>query len=314
MSKTARSYWSSKKKLSQPDPIYRGRFAPSPTGPLHFGSLVAAVGSYLDAKHHNGTWLVRMEDLDTPRCVSGAAEDILRTLDIFGLPSDETVIYQSQRAAVYEEALHQLKDGGTTYPCCCTRKEIADSGLHGIEGPVYPGTCRTGIPQGREARAWRAITYGETIEFNDALQGHLSQNLEEEIGDFVIKRADGIFAYQLAVVVDDAAQGITHIVRGADLLNSTPRQIHLQRLLGLTTPAYMHLPVAVNEAGEKLSKQTLAVPVDTSQPVSTLIRVLDFLRQHPPSKLATKDVKSVLDWAVQNWDVTKLQGVKSIHT
>lgn len=309
----ARSYWSSKKKLFQPDPAYRGRFAPSPTGPLHFGSLVAAVGSYLDAKNHRGIWLVRMEDLDTPRCVAGAANDILRTLDVFGLKSDEPVMFQSQRTAAYEIALQQLKESGAVYPCCCTRKEIADSALHGIEGPVYPGTCRSGIPSGREARAWRTMTDGHAIDFDDALQGVVTQNLETEIGDFVVKRADGLFAYQLAVVVDDATQGITHVVRGADLLNSTPRQIHLQHLLALNTPAYMHLPVVVNAAGEKLSKQTLATPVDVSQPAATLIRVLDFLQQQPPAELAKHDVRTVLDWAVKHWDAKKLQGMKTLH-
>jgi len=300
--------------LFQPDPAYRGRFAPSPTGPLHFGSLVTAVGSYLDAKIHRGTWLVRMEDLDTPRCVAGAANDILRTLDLFGLKSDEPVMYQSQRTAAYEEALLQLKGNGAVYACCCTRKEIADSALHGIEGPVYPGTCRPGIPHGRDARAWRAKTDMHAIEFDDALQGVITQHLEAEIGDFVVKRADGLFAYQLAVVVDDAAQGITHVVRGADLLNSTPRQIHLQHLLGLNTPTYMHLPVAVNAAGEKLSKQTLAAPVDVSQLAATLIRVLDFLKQEPPKFLANGDVGAVLDWAIQHWDAKKLLGVKTLPT
>lgn len=309
----ARSYWSSKKKLFQPDPAYRGRFAPSPTGPLHFGSLVAAVGSYLDAKHHHGTWLVRMEDLDIPRCVAGAADDILRTLDIFGLNSDEPVMFQSQRTSAYEAALQQLQESGTVYPCCCTRKEIADSALYGIEGPVYPGTCRSGIPHGRDARAWRVKTDGLAIDLGDELQGRLSQNLETEIGDFVVKRADGLFAYQLAVVVDDATQGITHVVRGADLLNSTPRQIHLQRLLGFNNPAYMHLPVAVNKAGEKLSKQTLAAPVDVSQPITTLIRVLDFLQQEPPKWLANDNVGTVLDWAIQHWDTKKLSGVRTLH-
>jgi glutamyl-Q tRNA(Asp) synthetase len=310
----ARSCWSSKKKLFLPDPAYRGRFAPSPTGPLHFGSLVAAVGSYLDAKHRHGTWLVRMEDLDTPRCVAGAADDILRTLDIFGLKSDEPVMFQSRRTSAYEAALQHLKESGAVYPCCCTRKEIADSALHGIEGPVYPGTCRSGIPHGRDARAWRVKTDDLAIDLDDELQGHLSQSLETEIGDFVVKRADGLFAYQLAVVVDDAIQGITHVVRGADLLNSTPRQIHLQRLLGSDTPAYMHLPVAVNEAGEKLSKQTLAAPVDVSQPVATLVRVLDFLKQEPPDSLSDANVKTVLDWAVRHWDAKKLLGVKALHT
>lgn len=310
----ARWRWSSttQKKLSWPDTAYRGRFAPSPTGPLHFGSLVAAVGSYLDAKHHHGIWLVRMEDLDAPRCVPGAADDILRTLEAFGLHSDEPVIYQSQRATAYDEALHRLQDIGAAYLCCCTRKEISDSALHGIEGPVYPGTCRDGIPAGREGRAWRVRTDDTALTFEDALQGRIVQHLESEIGDFVVKRADGLFAYQLAVVVDDAAQRITHIVRGADLLDSTPRQIHLQRLLGLPTPHYMHLPVAVNDAGEKLSKQTLAAPVDVAQPVATLVRVLEFLRLHPPAKLMESEVEAVLDWAVQNWTTRELAGKRSL--
>lgn len=296
---------------------YRGRFAPSPTGPLHFGSLVAAVGSYLDAKHHHGTWLVRMEDLDTPRCVAGAADDILRTLDIFGLHSDEPVIYQSHRTAAYEETLQRLKDSEAVYPCCCTRKEIADSALNGIEGFVYAGTCRNGMAHQRETPAWRVRTDlcpspfplpPSPLEFDDTLQGCISQNLETEIGDFVVKRADGLFAYQLAVVADDSFQNITHIVRGADLLASTPRQIHLQRLLGLPTPRYMHLPVAVNETGEKLGKQTLAAPVDVSQPAVTLLRVLDFLQQ-PLATNRAGDVQTVLERAIQEWDTTKLRGI-----
>ncbi len=253
-----------------------------------------------------------MEDLDLPRCVPGAAEDILRTLEIFGLHSDEPIIYQSKRTAAYEDALRQLQASGAVYPCCCTRKEIADSALIGIEGPVYPGTCRYGMPSDREGRAWRVRTDNQAIGFDDALQDSISQHLESEIGDFVVKRADGLFAYQLAVVVDDAFQDITHIVRGADLLASTPRQIHLQRLLGRPTPRYMHLPVAVNEAGEKLSKQTLAAPVDTTRPVKTLLHVLAFLRQMPPAEFARGDVKSILEWAVLNWDTTGLRGVHTL--
>lgn len=292
--------------------FYRGRFAPSPTGPLHFGSLVAAVGSYLDAKHHHGTWLVRMEDLDTPRCVAGAADDILRTLDAFGLHSDEPIIHQSLRATAYEEALQRLKDSVAVYPCCCTRRDIADSALHGIEGFVYPGTCRNGVAHQHSTPAWRVRTDDTPITFRDALQGRITHHLETEIGDFVVKRADSLFAYQLAVVVDDAEQGITHVVRGADLLNSTPRQIHLQRLLGLPTPRYMHLPVAVNETGEKLSKQTLATPVKSSQAAATLLRVLAFLRQEPPHELGTGDVTTLLDWAMRHWQPQQLAGMRMI--
>jgi len=302
----------SEKSLSLHKSRYRGRFAPSPTGPLHFGSLVAAVGSYLDARHHHGIWLVRMEDLDTPRCVPGAADDILRTLDAFGLHSDEPVIYQSQRTAAYDEALQRLQDIGVAYPCCCTRKEISDSALLGIEGAVYPGTCRHGIPAGREGRAWRVRTDNKTIGFDDALQGRISQHLESEVGDFVVKRADGLFAYQLAVVVDDAHQGITHVVRGADLLASTPRQIHLQGLLGLPTPHYMHLPVAVNETGEKLSKQTLAEAVDTAQPVAALWCALSFLRQYPPQALRKNSLEALWTWARQNWRAENLVGLRAL--
>lgn len=286
---------------------YRGRFAPSPTGPLHFGSLVAALGSYLDAKHHGGTWLIRMEDLDTPRCVPGAADDILRTLAAFGLNSDEPVIVQSQRRAAYAAALHQLQTLGAVYPCACSRREIADSALHGIDGLIYPGTCRNGIPAGREARAWRVNTAHfplSTIHFNDALQGCIEQHLEREVGDFVVKRTDGVFAYQLAVVVDDACQGINHVVRGADLLDSTPRQMYLQRLLGLPTPTYLHLPVVVNKQGEKLSKQTLAKPVQANP--ATLFAVLNFLNQHPPAELRHESIAAQLAWAKENWLVTAI--------
>ncbi len=253
-----------------------------------------------------------MEDLDTPRCMPSAADGILRTLEAFGLHSDEPVIYQSQRTAAYEDALHQLQASGAVYPCCCTRKEIADSALSGIEGPVYPGTCRNGIPAGRDGRAWRVRTDNEALEFDDALQGRISQHLESQIGDFVVKRADGLFAYQLAVVVDDAFQRISHVVRGADLLASTPRQIHLQRLLRVPTPHYMHLPVAINDDGEKLSKQTLAAPIDASRPVTTLLRALDFLQQDPPAEFARDSVETILEWAVQNWDATRLQGIHTL--
>ncbi len=311
----------------QSSPNYRGRFAPSPTGPLHFGSLVTAIGSYLEARQHCGTWLVRMEDLDTSRNAPGAADDILRALECFGLLWDETVLYQSQRTAAYEEALHELQRDGMAYPCACSRKEIADSALHGVEGQIYPGTCRNGIVvstppnrrldtdclplvQGRQARSWRVRTKAEVMEIDDALQGRIAQSLADEIGDFVVQRADGLFAYQLAVVVDDAFQGITHVVRGADLLASTPRQIYLQRLLGLTTPAYTHLPIAVNAQGEKLSKQTLASPVNIGKPVSTLLRVLAFLGQEPPAELAGYDLSTIWDWALANWDAGKLKGIR----
>jgi glutamyl-Q tRNA(Asp) synthetase len=260
----------------------KGRFAPSPTGPLHFGSLVAAVGSYLSAKSHNGEWLVRMEDLDPPREAPGAADDILRTLEACGFEWDGEVLYQSRRRDAYETALEMLRHQDVLYACGCTRREIADSSIHGIDGPVYPGTCRTGLKNARATCALRVRTDNAVIEFDDRIQGVLRSRLESEVGDFVVRRADGVHAYQLAVVVDDAAQGITEVVRGADLLASTARQIHLQRVLGLPTPRYLHLPAALNAAGEKLSKQTYAPPLPKTGIVTELWRALDFLGQSPP--------------------------------
>lgn len=255
---------------------------------------------------------MRIEDLDTPRCLPGAADDILRTLAAFGLYSDEPVIYQSHRSHTYEDAFQKLKNTGALYPCCCTRREIADSALHGIDGPVYPGTCREGILAGREERAWRVRTNDQPIEFDDALQGRMVQYLESEIGDFVVKRADGLFAYQLAVVVDDSCQGITHVVRGADLIASTPRQIYLQHLLGMGTPAYMHLPVAVNGQGEKLSKQTLAAPVETNNVVALLYRVLTFLGQCPPDEARDGSLEGLLDWAIVHWRPDMIRNTRKI--
>ncbi len=280
---------------------YRGRFAPSPTGPLHFGSLVAAVGSYLQARSQGGQWFVRIEDLDPPREVPGAADDILRTLDAFGFEWDGEVMYQSRRHEAYEAALETLRQSGALYACACTRREIADSSMNGIEGPVYPGTCRTGLQPGRNARAWRVRVDGAVVEFDDLLQGRQRSALATDIGDFVIKRADGFFAYQLAVVVDDAEQGITEIVRGADLLHSTPRQIHLQRLLGLPTPRYLHLPVVLNEQGEKLSKQTYAAPVERANPMPVLWQALDVLGQLPPQELHDSDLDTFWFWAINHW-------------
>jgi glutamyl-Q tRNA(Asp) synthetase len=307
---------------------YRGRFAPSPTGPLHFGSLVSALASWLDARAHDGVWLVRIEDIDGPRTVPGAAEDILATLDLFGLRADEPPIWQSERTARYQQALDQLRTAGLVYPCGCTRREISDSLLNAHSRNTtlaYPGTCRNGL-HGKSARAWRLrVPDGDdgknddgktaalnisgnngdeatakvapvanrgtagiaaeiaaegapgtpergfaTITFDDRWQGLQTQNLATEVGDFVLRRADDQWAYQLAVVIDDADGGITHIVRGADLLDSTARQIYLQRCLGIPTPAYLHVPVVTNRDGEKLSKQTGATALDTSRPLDAL--------------------------------------------
>ncbi|MBB5426229.1 glutamyl-Q tRNA(Asp) synthetase [Paraburkholderia sp. JPY158] len=255
---------------------YRGRFAPSPTGPLHFGSLVSALASWLDARAQRGAWLVRVEDIDGPRTVPGAAEDILATLERFGMRTDETPVWQSQRIAHYQQALERLKSTGLVYPCGCTRKEIADSLLHAHSRNTtlaYPGTCRTGL-HGKTARAWRLrVPDGEpaVIAFDDRWQGPQTQNLATEVGDFVLRRADDQWAYQLAVVVDDADAGITHIVRGADLMDSTARQIYLQRCLGVATPEYLHVPVVTNKHGEKLSKQTGATALDSDKPLEALV-------------------------------------------
>ncbi len=280
---------------------YRGRFAPSPTGPLHFGSLVAAVGSYLQARANHGAWLVRMEDLDPPREIPGAADDILRTLERFGLQWDESVVYQSQRYAAYAAALEALRRRAAIYPCGCSRREITDSSITGIDGPLYPGTCRDGLPAGRHPRAWRVCTDSTLITFDDVVQGVIESRLTHDTGDFVVKRADGFYAYQLAVVVDDAAQGITEVVRGCDLLDSSARQIHLQQLLSLPTPTYLHLPVAVNAHGEKLSKQTFAARLDLQRPVTALHAALEFLGQQPPRELRADTLDTLWDWARTHW-------------
>lgn len=255
---------------------YRGRFAPSPTGRLHAGSLVGALASYLDARAHGGTWLVRIEDIDGPRTIPGADRAIIETLACFGMQSDEPIVWQSVRTALYAQALTQLERAGLVYPCGCTRKEIADSlaNAHARHTTLaYPGTCRLGL-HGKPARAWRLRVPDApdaVVAFEDRWQGRQTQDLAHEVGDFVLKRADGQWAYQLAVVVDDAAQGITHVVRGADLLDSTARQIYLQRCLGLPTPSYLHVPVVANAQGEKLSKQTGALELDASAPLPALV-------------------------------------------
>ena len=277
---------------------YVGRFAPSPTGPLHFGSLVAAVASFLDARAAGGDWLVRIEDVDTTRTVAGAADAILRTLEAFGLHWDGTVEWQSRRTGRYEQALEALRARGLTYACRCSRREIADSGLVGIEGAVYPGTCRhLGLAPG-PGLADRMVAPDEVVAFEDRAQGAVAQDVAREIGDFVVRRRDGLFAYQLAVVVDDAAQGVTDVVRGADLLASTARQIVLQRALGYPTPRYLHVAVATNAAGEKLSKQTGAAPLDPRAAVPILRRALDFLGQ-PPAEGGS--ARAILDHAARQF-------------
>ena len=282
---------------------YVGRFAPSPTGALHFGSLIAALASWLDARRAGGRWLVRMEDLDQPRVMPAAADAILRQLETFGLEWDGAVVYQSARHGLYRDAIESLK--AHCYPCACTRKELEDSAL-AIDGSrIYPGTCRAGLVPGKAARAVRVRTNDEPVRFTDRVQGEVAQSLERDIGDFVVRRADGLFAYQLAVVVDDAAQAVTDVVRGADLLDSTTRQIHLQRLLGYATPRYLHLPVATNVEGEKLSKQTQAADARAAD----MPGALRFLGMHPPSGLAPGEW---LGWASKHWDPARIPRVRSI--
>jgi glutamyl-Q tRNA(Asp) synthetase len=282
---------------------YIGRFAPSPTGPLHFGSLVAATASYLDARAHNGSWLVRMEDLDKPREVPGAAQDIIDTLISFGFQWDGEIIYQSQRDDIYRRALEKLISQQLAYPCGCSRKEINAAAQMGIDGPVYPGFCRHGLPEGKQPVSWRLRVNNESIDYEDRVQGKQSQILGQQVGDFVLKRADGLFAYQLAVVADDGLQGVTHIVRGADLLDSTPRQIYLQQQLGVKSPEYAHIPVATNLHGEKLSKQTRAQPVKHRDSGAVLCRVLNFLGMQPPTDLAHVPLDILWEWAIQHWNV-----------
>ena len=292
---------------------YIGRFAPSPTGPLHFGSLVAAMASYCDAKANAGKWLVRIEDLDRPREVSGAADDILRSLEAFGFEWDGEITYQSKHDGLYGEVLNQLQKQALIYPCTCTRKEIADSSNSvGIDGLIYPKTCLKHTQKSNIHAAYRALALDKNITFLDAIQGEITQNMARDVGDFILKRADGLFAYQLAVVVDDAAQGITHIVRGADLLDSTPRQIYLQQLSDLPTPCYGHVPIAANHAGEKLSKQSRAVPIDMRFAAHQLVDALRFLGQLTAEELKNATLAEVWRWAIANWKVDSVPKQRKI--
>lgn len=283
---------------------YRGRFAPSPTGPLHFGSVIAAVGSFLQARRRGGEWLLRIDNLDRPRTVPGAADAILSDLERLGLQWDGEICYQHSRSEHYRRGLETLRAAGWTFPCGCSRKDF--------EG-IYPGTCREGLAPGKRARTRRMRVADVCIALEDAVQGECRQQLNESIGDFVIRRADGMFAYHLAVVVDDAEFGITEVVRGADLLGSTPRQIHLQRCLGLPTPDYAHLPVAVNASGQKLSKQTFAEPVADKQAVPLLMGALDFLGQQPDAQLSDASLDELWSWAIESWRMTRVPRQRAIH-
>ena len=290
------------------DAPYVGRFAPSPTGPLHFGSLVAALASWLDVRAAGGRWLVRIEDVDATRTVPGAADTVLRALEAMALHWDGEIAWQSQRTALYESALATLRARALTYRCKCSRKEVADSGVPGLEGAIYPGTCRL-LDVPAQAPASERMRAGETpITFVDRVQGAIGQNVGREIGDYILKRRDGLHAYQLAVVVDDAAQGVTDVVRGADLLWSTPRQIALTRALGHSTPRYLHVPVVANERGEKLSKQTLAPAIDGSNAAELLAAALAFLGQPAAQSRVPAEI---LAHAVENWEPGRIAPVAS---
>jgi glutamyl-Q tRNA(Asp) synthetase len=280
---------------------YIGRFAPSPTGPMHFGTLLAATGSYLQARTSGGEWLLRIEDVDTIRAVPGMADHMLRTLDLFGFEWDREVVVQSLRDDIYAVALQQLIHDDLIFPCTCSRKQLADA-----DATVYPGTCRARTLPLHRQHALRVRVPDETIVFEDAVMGAQAQKLASECGDFVLRRRDGLYAYQLAVVVDDALQGITEVVRGADLLESTARQIYLQRALGYATPAYLHLPVAMDEHGAKLGKSTGAAVIDVKQPAAVMSRVLAFLGQNPPVELANETLDNVWRWAIEHWDIRKI--------
>jgi glutamyl-Q tRNA(Asp) synthetase len=290
-------------------PRYRGRFAPSPTGHLHFGSLVAALASYCDARAAGGEWLVRIEDVDAPRAHPAADSAILETLERYGFEWDGEVVCQSRRSAAYEAALAQLQAAGHAYECACTRRELGAAPLSASGERVYPGTCRDGVPQDRAARTQRAsrLRVGDArITFRDRLQGVQTQDLARDVGDFVIRRADGLYAYQLAVVVDDALQSVTHVVRGADLLVSTPRQILLRRLLGYPELSYLHAPVVINAHGQKLSKQTRAAPLpdDALAPLLAVWRFLD--QRQPEGSQAPASVAEFWAWAVRAWNPARL--------
>lgn len=285
--------------MAAPEPTqYVGRFAPSPTGPLHFGSLLAAVASYLQAKSRSGLWLLRVEDIDPPRQQEGAIEEILTALERYGFEWDGPVTYQSENAARHHQVVAELQAAGLAYPCSCSRRDLATA-KQGPLGAIYPGTCRNGC-QGDEF-AVRVRTDDAPIEFVDALQGTQCQRLESESGDFVIRRRDGLIAYHLAVVVDDFDQGISEIIRGIDLLDSTPRQIHLQRLLDYRTPAYLHIPVAENAEGQKLSKLTGAPAIPLEKINRTLVTAVKALGQRPPPELAMSSLDEIWLWSIKHW-------------
>lgn len=279
---------------------YRGRFAPSPTGLLHFGSLVAALSSYLDARQHQGLWLVRIEDIDPQREQKGASDLILKTLERYHLYWDEPVLYQRQRGAVYEEHCQRLLSEKRAFYCTCSRSTLGES------GQIYPGYCRHQFSLPSASAAIRFRVNNTELCFNDRIQGPCRQQLECDVGDFIIKRKEQYYAYQLAVIVDDHYQGITHVVRGIDLLDNTPRQIALLQVFGYPEPQYAHVPIVVNAAGQKLSKQTLALPISLDDVRTTLLLALRALKLNPPQELLSNSMNDILRWAEKHWSVSLL--------
>ncbi len=286
-------------------PAYRGRFAPTPSGPLHFGSIIAALGSFLEARRQQGEWLLRIEDIDQPRVNPRATDDILHCLDALALEWDGEVVYQSQRQDRYDEVIAQLVRDDLVFPCACSRKQLPP-------GP-YPGTCRDGLPAGTSGRTLRLKTRAGIISFHDRLQGKYRQDLQSSVGDFIIHRGDDITSSHLCVVVDDHDSGITAIVRGMDLIDSTPRQLYLQESLALAHPQYLHLPVAVNPQGSKLSKQTHAGAIDPARGPEVLLQALRFLGQSPESRLRKASPREIIDWACAHWDIDRIPRATEIQ-
>jgi glutamyl-Q tRNA(Asp) synthetase len=286
------------------NPLVVGRFAPSPTGALHIGSLYTALASFLAARSQQGRWLLRIDDLDTPRTVKGSVDAIIKTLDCFGLHWDGAVAFQSQQLALYQDALERLMAGGWVYPCSCSRKTLTTE--------VYPGYCLNKIILPEQEHALRVRTDARTIVFDDSLQGPMAENLAALHGDFILKRKDQLFAYQFAVVLDDAIQGVNQVVRGVDLLDSTPKQIYLHQLMNLPLPHYSHLPIIVDQDGYKLSKQTKATAVDPAKPEILLYDLLVLLGQNPPPTMRGANVAELLAWAVLHWNPCPLHGIRQI--
>lgn len=309
--KSEKNKWAN---LTDTEPFnYIGRFAPSPTGPLHLGSLYTALAGFLDARSISGQWLLRIDDLDTPRNIKGAAGNILKTLDILGLHWDGLEIYQSDSISIYKEYLNVLAEKKLLYPCVCSRKNLETQASGNFNTDIYPGICRGKLKSSVEPHALRVKTDGRVIHFLDRLQGTIAENLATQHGDFVVKRKDQIIAYQFAVVIDDCLQKINHVLRGTDLLSSTAKQIYLQQLLELPTPNYMHVPVITDDRGFKLSKQTLASAVDCKNPTAVLFELLVLLKQNPPEDLKLSTVREILSWACLHWNPATLHKLRTIQ-